>query len=230
MKRVVILGAVLSLLLLAAHPAQAQSNQLLQGTQLRLVLLNGLSTSVAKDGDPFMATVAEPVYIGSQLILPAGARVTGEIGHVVRSRRLPLFRGQASMNLTFKSIQVDQREIPVQMSILLIQDGSAHNAGKKRKDIKVEEGQVLEARTDIKKDAAIVGVGTAGGTVIGAVFSHVVRGFGFGLAGSAAYVIVRKGRDVELPAQTSFLVRLDSTVAVPRVSAQLAAPGAAATP
>ncbi len=223
MKGVVCFGVVVCLLLTAALPAQSQYsqyNQLLQGTQLRLILLNGLSTSVARDGDPFTAVVAEPVYMGGQLILPAGARVHGHVGSVIRPKRFSMFRGQAAMNLSFQSIEVDSRLLPAQMSILAIQDASTQSSsGKKRKDVKVEEGQVVEAKQDIKSEIATVGIGTAGGTAVGAVFSHVVRGLTIGLVGSTAYIMVKKGKEVELPAQTALLVRLDTNVSVPTASA-----------
>lgn len=225
MKGVVSLGVALCLLLAPVVPLQAQSQvqsgQLLQGTQVHLVLLNGLSTSIAREGDPFTATVAEPVYFGSQLVLPAGARVTGQVGAIIRPKRFSMFRGQAAMNLTFKSIEVDHREIPAQMSILAILDNSTHS-GKQRKDVKVDEGQYVEAKRDIKKDVVTVGLGTAGGSVVGAIFSHVMRGFAFGMIGSTAYILSKKGKEVELPAQTSLLVRMDSTVTLPVVTASTA--------
>lgn len=222
MKGIVTVGVVVCLLFIAALPAQSQSNQLMQGTQLRLVLLNGLSTSVTRDGDPFAAVVADPVYLGGQLILPAGTRVHGQVGSVVKPKRFSLFRGQAYMNLTFHSIEVDRREIPAQMSLLAVQDASTHSGGRKRKDVKIVEGQVVEAKRDIKGDAAIIGLGTGGGTVVGAVFSHVVRGLAIGLAGSTAYVVARKGKEVELPAQTALVVRMDNSVTLPTVAANAA--------
>ncbi len=221
MRGVVSVGVAVCLVFAAALPVQSQSNQLLQGTQIHLVLLTGLSSSVARDGDPFTATVAEPVYIGGQLILPAGARVHGQVGSVIHSRRLALFRQQAAMNLTFRAIELDRREIPAQMSILAIQESSGHAAGKKRKDLKVQEGQVVQARRDIRGTAVAVGLGTGGGTVVGAVFSHALRGLTIGLIGSTAYVMAKKGKEVELPAQTGLLVRLDTTVTLPTVTARL---------
>jgi len=192
----------------------------LQGTQIRLVLLNGLSTSVARDGDPFAAVVAEPVYMGGQLILPAGARVNGLVGSVIKPRRFSMFRGQAAMNLTFRSIEMEHREIPAQMSILSIQEASGQTSGRKRKDLKVEEGQVVEARPDIKGDVTTVGLGTAGGTGVGAVFGHVVRGLTLGLVGGTVYIMAARGKPVELPAQTALLVRLDNNVTLPTIAAR----------
>ena len=220
MRRIVSIFAAVCLVLTAAVPVQSQSsNQLMQGTQLRLVLLNGLSTSVARDGDPFVASVAEPVYLGSQLILPAGAIVHGQVGNIIKPRRLSWFRGQAALQLIFRSIEVDHREIPVQMSILAIQDSVTKNDGRKRKDVKVDEGAVVEARRDIKGDVVTMGLGTGGGAVVGAIFSHVVRGTVIGLVGGTAYVMVKKGKEVELPTQTSILVRMDNTVTLPTTTA-----------
>ena len=47
-----------------------------------------------------------------------------------------------------------------------------------------------------------------------------MRGLAFGLIGSTTYVMARKGKEVELPAQTALLVRLDSNITLPTVSAQ----------
>ena len=203
----------------AAPCSYAEPRQVMQGTQVHLTLLSGISSAVAKDGDPFVATVAEPIYLGSQLLLPAGTRVNGIIGTVERARRFSIFRGQAYMNLTFRSIEVDSRLIPVQMSIIAIEQPRGQAEGKRRKDLKVDEGQVVQEKHDIKGDIVGATIGTGGGTLIGAVFSHVARGFGLGLAGSAAYIVARKGKDLELPAQTGMLVRMDNTVTVPVTSA-----------
>jgi hypothetical protein len=83
----------------------------------------------------------------------------------------------------------------------------------------VDEGQIVQERHDIKGDIVGATIGTGGGTLVGAVFSHVARGFGFGLAGSAAYIVARKGKDLELPAQTGMLIRMDNTITVPVTSA-----------
>ncbi len=221
MKRVLIMAFVLAMLLTVAAPVQSQTvQQVLQGTQVKLVLLTGLSTSVAKEGDPFYAEVAEPVYLGSQLLLPAGTRVKGEIGSILRPKRFSLFRGQAAMNLYIRSFEIDYREIPAPMSILGIYDTiSQTERGKERRDLKTVEGAVIQAKRDIKSDVKTVALGTGGGTVVGAVFSHVMRGLVIGLVGTSAYVVTKKGKEVELPAQTGLLVRLDNTVTVPTVPA-----------
>jgi len=203
----------------AAPSSPAEPRQVIQGTQVHLTLLSGVSSAVAKDGDPFVAVVAEPVYLGSQMLLPAGTRVNGIITTVEKARRFSIFRGQAYMNLTFRSIEVDSRLIPVQMSIITIEQPRGQADGKRRKDVKIEEGQVVQEKHDIKGDIVGATIGTGGGTLVGAVFSHAARGFGLGLAGSAAYIVARKGKDLELPPQTGMLIRMDNTITVPVANA-----------
>jgi hypothetical protein len=214
MKRFTNFLAVALLLLLAAPASHSQSSQLMQGTQVRLSLLNGLTTAVARDGDPFTAIVAEPVFIGNQMVLPAGARIHGQVSSVTRPKFFSMIRGGASMNLTFKSIEIDSRIFPAQMSILALYSGGTES-GKQRRDLKTVEGVVIEEKHDVKSDIIDVSLGTGGGSLVGAIFSHVVRGTVIGLVGSSAYIVAKKGKDVELPAQTGMLVRMDTSVSVP---------------
>lgn len=224
MKRIVVSLAVsfgvVVLFAAAAVPTRAQSNELLQGTQVHLRLLTGLSSAVAKSGDPFVAEVAEPVYVGTQIVLPAGARVNGTVGGVIHTQHFSIFRGQAAMNLSFRDLEVDSRLFPAKMSILDLESPpTGDRAGRVRKDVKVDEGQVVQEKHDIKGDVIGGAIGIGGGTVVGAVFSHVVRGFGFGLIGTAAYIVERKGKEVDLPAQTTILVRMDNTVSLSKITA-----------
>jgi hypothetical protein len=211
---VISMGIGLCLLLSFPLVTVAQNTQVLKGTPIRLTLLNGLSTEASRDGDPFAAVVSEPGFSGGHVVLPAGTRVNGQVGSVVHPRRFPLFRGQAYLNLTFRSIELDSRLIPVQMSILTLENPSGR-AGSRRKDVKVVEGQVVEAKQDVKGDVVAGTVGTGGATLVGAIFGHIARGFGIGIAGSAVYIVARKGKDVELPSQTIMSVRLDNTLSLP---------------
>ena len=216
MKRFTTICAVmlLALLLVPASAVYAQSNQIVPGTQIRLTLVSGLSTSVAHNGDPFTAVVAEPVFSGTQLILPAGAKIHGTVTDVTRPKLFSMFRGGASMNLSFNSIEVESRIFPARMSILSLYSGQADNT-KRRKDVKTVEGEVVEENHNVKGDVEDVAIGTAGGSTVGLIFSHVLRGTVIGLVGGGAYIVAKKGKDVELPAQSGMLVRMDSTVSLP---------------
>ena len=217
MRRTVSMAAVALVLtgLLACLPAYGKPTiQIMRGTEIRLVLLNGMSSNVNRDGDPFEAMVAEPVFLGNQLLLPAGTHVRGVISRVYGPKRFNLFRGQAAMVLQFQSIQLGGVSIPCQMSILEIQKSTQDP--RRRKDLGTEEGSIVQEKPDIKGDIETAALATGGGSLVGAVFSHVARGLLLGMGGGAAYVLIRKGKDVRLPAQTAFRVRLDTTVTFPQ--------------
>jgi hypothetical protein len=203
----------------AVPAAFAQPRQLLQGTQIHLQLLTDINSGAAKEGDPFIAMVTEPVTVGDEMVLPAGTKVRGVITTIGKAQRFPLFRGEAYLNLSFRSVEIDSRLIPVQMSLLMLEKPSKDGDGRRRKDVRITEGQVVEEKHDVKGDVIAGTIGTGGGTLVGTVFSHAMRGFGIGLAGSAVYVVARKGKEVDMPAKTGMVVRMDSTITVPGTTA-----------
>jgi hypothetical protein len=218
MKSVLSVILLFALTFTAVPASYAEPRQVLQGTQVHLTLLTPIGTAASRDGDPLVAVVADPVLLGNQLLIPAGTRVNGIVGTVAPARRFSIFRGQSYVNLTFRTLEIDSRLIPVQMSIITLDQPNSGRGEKARKDVRVVEGQVVEEKHDYKGDVVGATIGVGGGTLIGAVFSHMVRGFGIGFAGSAVYIVARKGKEVEIPAQSSMLVRIDNTVTVPGVA------------
>jgi len=104
------------------------------------------------------------------------------------------------------------------MSVLALEKPSEEGQGRPRKDVDVTEGQMLEQKHDIKGDIVAGTIGTGGATLIGKLASHAAAGFGIGLVGSAIYISARKGKELNLPAETGMLVRMDSTVTVPSLN------------
>lgn len=221
MKVAVSFVLILSLVCATAPPAFAEPRQILQGTEVHLTLLTPISSAHSREGDPFVAVLAQPVAFDSRIILPVGTRVNGVVGIVQRAKSFSAFRGQAYLNLRFKTIELDSRLIPVQLSILAIGEPRVEAYSKPRKDAKIIEGSVLEEKRDYRSDVAGVAVGVGGGSLIGAIAGSVGRGFGIGFAAGAVYVVARKGKEIELPANSGMLVRMDSTVNVSWTSAEL---------
>ena len=216
MKRWLSISVLLLMLLWLTPAVQAQSttNSIQPGTRVRLTLVEGLTSSVAHDGDPFTAIVAEPVFVGNDVLLPAGAKIHGTVTGVTRPKWFAMVRGGASINLVFNSIEVQSRIFPVQMSIISLYSGTIDTT-KQRKDLKTTEGVVVEEKRDIKGDIMTGGLGTGAGALVGVLFSNVARGTVIGLVGTSVYIVAKKGKDVELPAQTGMLVRMDSSVSLP---------------
>jgi hypothetical protein len=111
------------------------------------------------------------------------------------------------------------------MSLLAIGQPRVNSDSKRRRDVKIVEGEMVEQKHDYKGDAEGLVIGGGGGSLVGLVFSNVARGTGIGFAAGAVYVVARKGKNVELPAQTGILARLDSTITVPFIAASNDATG-----
>lgn len=229
MKAAVSVVLVFAMVFSAVLPTFAEPRQIIQGTEVHLTLLTPISSSVSREGDPFIAVLAQPVSLDSRILLPAGTRVHGVIGTIQKAKSFSVFRGQAYMNLAFKSIEMDSRLIPVQMSLVAIGQPRVDNYSQPRRDVKVIEGEVVQQKHDYGGDAIGMVVGGGGGTLMGVLFSNITRGLGIGLAAGAVYVVARKGKEVDLPAQTGLLARLDSTVTVPYFAASNNAPSPVAT-
>jgi hypothetical protein len=219
MKVVLSLVLALALVCTAAPPTYAEPRQVIQGTEIHLTLITPISSSSSKEGDPFVAVLAQPVAVDSRIVLPAGTRINGVVGTIQKPKAFSIFRGQAYMSLEFKTIEVDSRLIPIQMSILAVGQPRVDNYSKPRKDMKITEGEVLEEKHDYKGDVIGMAVGGGGGSLLGVLFSNVGRGVGLGFAAGAVYVVARKGKEVDLPANSGMLTRMDSTINVPFIAA-----------
>ena len=202
-----------------AHARFRRASQIIQGTEVHLTLLTPISSSTSREGDPFIAVLAQPVALESRIILPAGTRIHGVIGTIQKPKNFSVFRGQAYMNLAFQSIEIDSRLIPVQMSIIAIGRPRVDSYSTARRDVKIIEGEVVQEKHDYKGDAYGMAIAGGGGSLMGVLFSNVARGLGIGFAAGAVYVVARKGKEVELPGQTGLLTRLDSTLIVPVIAA-----------
>ena len=212
-----LLSAVLAGALLSSTAPVSYSEPLkvAPGTEVRLHIVGAIGTAASRNGDAFVAVLSEPVFVGNTLLIPAGTRVHGTIGTVAPARRFSVFRGQAYMDLNFRSLEIDSRLIPVHMSILEIERPGGDRDAPRRHDVKIDEGQIIEEKHDYRGDVLGASIGTGGGALVGLIFSNVARGFGFGIAGSAAYIVARKGKEVNLPAGTGMLVSIDDTVTLP---------------
>jgi hypothetical protein len=226
MKAVFSMILVVALAVSAVLPVttNAEPRQVIQGTEIHLTLITPVSSSASHEGDPFIAVLAQPVSLDDRIVLPAGTRLHGVVGTIQKAKNFSLFKGQAYMNLSFKSIEIDSRLIPVQMSILAIGQPRVDSYSKPRRDVKITEGEVIQEKHDYKGDAIGMAIGGGGGSLVGVLFSNVTRGMGIGFAAGAIYVVARKGKEVEMPAQTGMLARLDSTVTVPYIAASNDAP------
>jgi hypothetical protein len=220
MKVAVSLLLALALVCSAPPPTFAEPRQLPPGTEIHLTLVTPINSAESREGDPFVAVLAQPVALDSRIVLPAGTRLHGVVGTVQKAKLFSSFKGQAYMNLSFKTIEIDSRLIPVQMSLIAIgKPRVGSSTSPIRKDVKITEGEVIQQKHDYKGDAIGLALGGGTGSTIGLIAGNLGRGMGIGFAVGAVYVAARKGKEVNLPADTAMLARLDGTVTLPNIAA-----------
>ena len=161
------------------------------GTVLTVTLDQAVSSKTNNNGDQFQASLAEPVTVGGQTVIPAGARATGTVTDAKSAGR---FKGGASLALTLDSIRVRGKTYQIESS-------SYEDAGKGRG----------------KRTAIGAGGGAGLGAVVGAIAGGgkgaAIGALAGGGAGTAGAAFTGK-RDIELPAETRLHFKLARSVSI----------------
>ncbi|HEU4413718.1 MAG TPA: hypothetical protein VFT65_02960 [Candidatus Angelobacter sp.] len=198
-----------------AQPSSNGVDQVSAGTELHATLDTPLSTKTSKAGDRFTATVADPVRAGDgAVVIPGGTRIEGEVADADEGKALAALRGKGKLSLRFRDIVLPNGQT-LPMTATLISVNSTNGKNTKRAD---DEGEVRsDTRTrDVAKD---MGVGAGIGTVAGLVFGGPLKGFAIGALAGGGYVLATKGKEVNLPAQTGMVIRLDQPISANATSA-----------
>ncbi|MGA7917016.1 MAG: hypothetical protein WCA00_17405 [Candidatus Acidiferrales bacterium] len=150
-----------------------------------------VNSKIASNGDVFAASLAEPVTVDGNVILPRGAKVSGTI---VRAQSAGRFNGNALLQLTLDSIRFDGTRYSIQSS-------EFEDVGKGRG----------------KRTAIGAGGGAAFGAIIGALAGGgkgaaigAVAGGGAGTAGAG----FTGKKDIVLPAETRLHFKLVQPLSV----------------
>jgi hypothetical protein len=179
------------------------------GTEIRATLDTPLSTKTSKPGDRFTATITEPAHGGNgSVVIPTGTRIEGEVADADEAKAMgAALRGKSKLSLRFRDIVLPAGQtLPLAATLISVNDTNGRNT--KKAD---EEGQVRSSarNKDVAKDmAAGAGIGPAAGLV----FGGPLKGLAIGALAGGGYVLATKGKEVNLPAQTGMVIRLDQPV------------------
>jgi hypothetical protein len=168
-----------------AQPAPPPPIEVPVGKVLIVTLDQTINSKIANNGDGFAASLAEPVTVDANVVLPIGTKVRGTI---VTAQSAGKFKGNALLQLALDSVSVNGTRYSIQTS-------EFEDAGKGRG----------------KRTA----VGAGGGAVFGAIIGAVAGGgkgaaigaLAGGGAGTAAAGFTGK-KDIVLPAETRLHFRL----------------------
>ena len=170
-------------------------------TVLRLKLTRAISTTTAKPGQQFVATLVRPVEVGGQIVIPAGVAVNCRIDRAHGARR---FHGKPLLSIKAISVRGPGGE-ELNFSASVVDTGNPRHL-----DVD-QEGRVRGASPN-PMDKIELGTLAGTGAVAGAVIAGP-EGFLIGTASGAAIAaghIVVKHRELTLPAGTELIFELDS--------------------
>jgi hypothetical protein len=163
------------------------------GKVLTVRLSDEVGSKISQPGQTFGGSLAKPVEVDGEVVIPAGAKVEGE---VVDAKPLGRFKGGALLQLKLDSVRVNGEQMPVQTSVF-----TQTLKGKgKRTGVMAGGGAGL---------GALIG-GLAGGGKGAAI--GAVAGAGAGTAG-AAYT---GNKEIVLPAESAVAFTLKGSLKIRR--------------
>jgi hypothetical protein len=197
---------------LGTRPDQnAGGGEIASGTQIKASLDDALSTKTAHEGQQFTATVVDPVRSADgNIAIPVGSKIVGQVTEAEEGKTLPQLRGKARLNMRFTEVQlVNGATMPLAATLV-----SVNSTTKGTKTSTNNEGEVTSGNsgTRIAKD---VGIGAGIGTVAGLIFGSALKGLAIGAIAGGGYVLATGGKQVELPAQTGMVLKVDQNTSVP---------------
>ena len=153
------------------HPDPLPPGVMTAGTQIRVRLMDELSSGLTEKGQPFRSRVSADVEQGGQVLIPAGAEIDGFVAEVSPGH----FGGQGSLLL-----HPDRVILP---------DGSSYQLhavvrGTPMSKTHVDREGTIVANDNLKRDGIIYGGAVGTGVVAGAFIGGPVGALAGGLVGA----------------------------------------------
>ena len=198
---------VVSLFILSAWAGMAANLAVPPGTVLNCKLSRTLSTAANTQGQLFTATLAEPVVVNGNQVVPAGSTIHGRIASL---RRPGHIKGVGKMLLVPQTLALPNGQTFDVSAVLL------HAYGAPGAKIANPEGMVMGPRGRLR-DLKEVGIGIGGGSLLGTVIGGFHGAFVGGVIGGAAGLadsFRRRGPDLTLPRGTELKFQLSRELVV----------------
>ena len=174
-----------------------------KGTVLLTRMDGAISSYSARIGDPISGTVESDIYSGSDIVVPAGSAVLGNVSGVTNAG----FVGRpGSLEMQFTQIRrPDGTMIPIKAHIV-----TQDNTG-------IMKGGTTQSR--ILNTAGVAALGAGSGTLVGLAAGSLLKAAGrgavFGLAvgtiAGVGYGLVKKGPQVSIPSGARISIMVDQS-------------------
>jgi hypothetical protein len=162
-----------------------------EDTAIRVTLNQTIASDESRPGDHFEATVADPIIVAKETVIPEGASVEGLVVDAHHSGRL---MGRARLQLALESVSVNGKSYEIHTA-------SATRVGGKHK----------------RRNIALIGGGAGGGALIGAIAAGgkgVLIGGPIGAGAGTAAALLTGKKDIHLPPETPLTFKLAEPVTI----------------
>jgi hypothetical protein len=162
-----------------------------EGTSVQVQMIDSVDSATGKIGDTFLASLAAPIVVNNEVIIPKNADVYVKLASAKTSGK---FTGQSELTLALDSMKFHGKSYPLNSTTFQ---------------------QVGESRG--KDTAKKTAIGAAIGTAIGAIAGGgkgAAIGAGIGAGSGAATQVFMKGKQVKVPSETKIDFQLEQPVDV----------------
>lgn len=170
------------------------------GTHILLTLSNPISTKNSKEGDHVYLQTAVPIAQDGRIVIPRGSYVQGSVSKTAPAGRMSK---KGELYLRFDTLTLPNgvtRDFRARLT----------SADPSKGKVDPDEGKITgDNGRDPGKVTRDVGIGSAGGVIVGGAAGHPITGLGVGAAAGLAAVLLSKNQEVVLPRGTSVEMVLD---------------------
>jgi hypothetical protein len=198
----------LAVLALCASTLSA-ANEIPQGSHVLLRLVNSISTRTAREGDFVYMRTASPIAANGQIVVPEGSYVQGVVTRSLRSGRV---KGKADLGIRIDTLTLAGGQV-IKLSPHL---NSVDSEGTQQK-VDPQEGDIKQGSShgaDAERIATTGGEGAAIGGLTARSWTGAGIGAGAGSAVGLAWVLLSRGREVELRQGSTLDVVFERSVVV----------------
>jgi hypothetical protein len=152
-------------------------------------MIDAVNSDTARLGETFRASLAEPIYVNGQEVIPRGADVTTRL---VTDQKSGKIEGRTVLTLALSTITINGRPMDVTSS-----------------DVQTESSS-RGARS-----AKVIGGATALGAIVGAIAGGgkgAAIGAGSGAAVGTGAQVLTNGQKVKIPSETRLTFRLQNPI------------------
>jgi len=190
--RLAVLALSISPLVLSG-PCLRAASVIPQGSHVLLRLVNSVSTRTAREGDRVYMKTASPIVVNGEFVVPVESYVQGVVARARRSGRVA---GRAEL-----AIRIDTLTLPSGQSVEISPQLSSVDSDGTEQKVETREGAVQQGASK-GVDAEHLAILTGSGAALGGLADRGWKGAGIGAgAGGAvglAYVLLSRGREVDL--------------------------------